>query len=172
MRRRHLLAATTIVAALTGLEGCRTPSEAASQLDKVQVCIQSQNGIQPVTAELAVNDSQRRKGLMGRESLAPDHGMLFVYQEPRPPEATFWMYHTFIPLDIAYISEAGDIRAIRRMLPCTADDPDRCPQYPAGVRYTMALEMPQGYFRSNGIREGHRVDVLETPNARCPDPAA
>lgn len=172
MRRRALFTATAIVAVVTGLQACRTPTEAATKLDQAQLCIESDTGQKPVTAELAVTDTQRRKGLMGRESLPPDHGMLFVYQASRPPEATFWMYRTFIPLDIAYISEAGEIRAIRKMLPCAAEDPDRCPQYPAGVTYTTALEMPQGFFRTNGIRVGHQVDVLDAPGAHCPQPDA
>ena len=52
-------------------------------------------------------DAERQQGLMDRDSLAEDHGMLFVYS--RPQTLSFWMRNTEIPLDIAYISQDGVI---------------------------------------------------------------
>lgn len=161
-----------LLAGLVILGGCRSTGEAAEQLETALLCIQTRNGVQPVVAEKAISAAERRHGLMGRETLPEDHGMLFIYTEPRAPEATFWMYRTYIPLDIAYLGADGTIRAIHKMLPCGGDNADQCPQYPAGVEHLMALEMPLGYFRSHAIRVGHRVVIADENQTACPAPTA
>lgn len=163
---------SALAASLIVLAGCSVTSEATEPLETALICIQTTNGTQPVIVEKAITPDQRHHGLMGREALPEDHGMLFIYQEPRAPEATFWMYRTYIPLDIAYLDAAGEIRAIHKMLPCGADDASQCPQYPAGVDHLMALEMPHGYFRSHNIRVGHRAVIAEDNQTSCPAPSA
>jgi uncharacterized membrane protein (UPF0127 family) len=53
-----------------------------------------------VMAELAVTQQQREQGLMERERLAEDAGMLFRFAQPQPADFTFYMYRTHIPLDV------------------------------------------------------------------------
>ncbi|WP_404362603.1 DUF192 domain-containing protein [Marinobacter sp.] len=120
-----------------------------------QACLFSDTGAVPITVELAVTSEEKQQGLMERTSLAEDAGMLFVYDELRPPSHAFWMYKTLIPLDIAFIAPEGTIRAIRSMVPCTSG-PNSCASYPAGVSFNRALEMNAGFFGRNDIGVGDR----------------
>ncbi|WP_111496184.1 DUF192 domain-containing protein [Marinobacter bohaiensis] len=156
-----------LVATQIALVGCRATAETEQALETARLCLESRKGVVPITVELAVTPSQRERGLMGRESLPADHGMLFVYKQPRAADATFWMYRTFIPLDIAYIDQTGEIKAIRKMLPCTADNPSRCPTYPAGAEHVWALEMNQGFFREKQVLVGDRVIQIASDEI-CP----
>jgi uncharacterized membrane protein (UPF0127 family) len=106
-----------------------------------------------VTAEIVASPKDRQLGLMHREELAEDAGMLFVF--PEPTEGAFWMKNTLIPLSIAYMSWGGDstfeVLSIVDMEPCRKDP---CPGYPAGAAFDAALEVNQGWFEEHGISEG------------------
>jgi uncharacterized membrane protein (UPF0127 family) len=108
-----------------------------------------------VDVELAESPEERRQGLMGRESLADDAGMLFLYAEDH--RGGFWMKDTPIPLSIAFLDESGTVLAILDMDPCEADP---CPSYDPGVAYRSALEVNQGAFADWGVEPGD-VIVLE-----------
>jgi len=111
-----------------------------------------------VTAEVADTPQERAIGLMGRASLAPDSGMLFVY----PDEAvrSFWMKNTPLPLSIAYISKAGRIVHIADMVPLS-------PSPVSSVHPTMfALEMTQGWFEEHAVKVGQSVGGLPQPAPR------
>ena len=105
-----------------------------------------------ITAEIAATESSRNYGLMNRESLPANHGMLFVFE--RPALVCFWMKNTGLPLSIAFINDQGKVTNISRMQPNTLDT--HCPVRP--VRF--ALEMSQGWFSERDIRPGARVDGL------------
>lgn len=102
-----------------------------------------------VTVEVAESDAERQQGLMGRDSLPEDHGMLFVYS--RPQTLSFWMRDTEIPLDIAYISQDGVIVDIQQMDPHTQE------QHPSREPAMYALEMSRGWFDEHGVTVGDRV---------------
>ncbi len=102
-----------------------------------------------VTAEVAERESQRERGLMERDSLPGDHGMLFVYSEPQT--LSFWMRNTEVPLDIAFLSPDGVIVDIQQMEP-RSDEQHRSRE-PA----MYALEMSQGWFEEHGVTVGDRV---------------
>jgi uncharacterized membrane protein (UPF0127 family) len=108
----------------------------------------------PVTVQVEIADStaERRRGLMGRRTLAPRAGMLFVY--PGDTTGGYWMKDTLIPLDIAFIGANGRIRRVFTMTPCRHDP---CRVYDPGVRYRSALEVNAGSFRRWGVRVGDRV---------------
>lgn len=148
-----------LTCALSVLPGnAEQESEAAGTSKESELhhaCLISDTQTVPINVELAISSSERQTGLMERDALDENAGMLFVYDEPRPPSHTFWMYKTRIPLDIAFIGPEGTIRAIRSMVPCTTGA-NSCPTYPAGVSFTRALEMNLGFFRANGIGVGDR----------------
>ncbi|HSK19262.1 MAG TPA: DUF192 domain-containing protein [Longimicrobiales bacterium] len=110
-----------------------------------------------MTAEVAARADQRAFGLMDRDELGADDGMIFLYDEAQSGDTGFWMYRTRIPLDIAYFDGAGRIVAIQQMMPCTSLDPARCTGYAAGVPFFGAVEANRGYYVRNGIRVGDRV---------------
>lgn len=100
-----------------------------------------------VHAEIADNDQSRAQGLMFREQLATDSGMLFVFEQPAMP--CFWMKNTPLNLSIAFITDKGVITNIEQM---TAQSPDtHCPTAP--IRY--ALEMEQGWFEGKAKAGDH-----------------
>lgn len=110
-----------------------------------------------MNAEVATRADQRAYGLMDRDGLDADRGMIFLYDEPQSGDTGFWMYRTRIPLDIAYFDGAGRIVAIQQMMPCTSLDPARCTGYAAGVSFFGAVEANRGYFVRHGIGISDRV---------------
>jgi len=106
-----------------------------------------------VRAEVADEDAERSAGLMFRESLAADSGMLFVMPETGP--ASFWMKNTLVPLSIAFIGPDGTIMEIHDMQP-KSESLTRS-TFP---RIAYALEMPQGWFSKNNIWPGERISGL------------
>lgn len=103
-----------------------------------------------IQVEIADDESERSEGLMFRESLPEDQGMLFVYESERP--LGFWMRNTLIPLDIAYIDEQGRIVDIQTMEP--GDDTTHWSKSDA----MYALEMNAGWFERNAIAIGAVVE--------------
>ena len=108
-----------------------------------------QAGIHLIKAEVADNDATRAKGLMFRERLGPNEGMLFIF-ETRSRQC-FWMRNTLVPLSIAFIDDDGTIANIEDMQPKTEDS--HCSARP--IRY--ALEMEQGWFGKRGLKAGFRL---------------
>jgi len=119
-----------------------------------------------VSLEWAETAEQRRIGLMGREKLKERSGMLFDYGSLQSAENSFWMRHTLIALDIAYVNEQGGIVAINRMEPCESVAAFNCPTYPAGAEYVRAIEMNAGFFSRFQLTLGDR---LQTDPALCPN---
>lgn len=112
-------------------------------------------GGHPVQAEVAATEASLSLGLMYRKSLAPDHGMLFVFEQPGP--FCFWMKNTLVPLSIAFIASNGTIVNIADMQPRT--ETPHCPARP--VLY--ALEMQQGWFARHRVHAGQKVADLPRP---------
>ena len=109
-------------------------------------------GSASLTAEVAATERTREIGLMNRFSLAPDSGMLFVFEGSRP--LSFWMRNTYIPLSIAFIDANGTILNIEDMTP-----KDERSTWSAGAAM-YALEMRKGWFAQKGVRAGARVEGL------------
>ncbi len=109
---------------------------------------------QELTVELARTAGERSRGLMFREELAEDGGMLFVF--PGDTEAGFWMKDTLIPLSIAFIAEDGVILDVQDMEALS----EELHRPPAPYRY--ALEVNQGWFREHGLGRGDRVEIPDS----------
>ena len=107
-----------------------------------------------LTVELARTVGERSRGLMSREELAEDGGMLFVF--PGDTEAGFWMKDTLIPLSIAFIAADGTILDVQDMEALS----EELHRPPAPYRY--ALEVNQGWFREHGLGRGDRVEIPDS----------
>ena len=103
----------------------------------------------PLVLEVPQNDAEFRLGLMFRESLEKDRGMLFIFESN--DYWTFHMKNTFIPLDIAFIKEDGTIESIKELDPMNPVQvgPD------SDIRY--AVEVNRGWFAENGVVVGDRL---------------
>lgn len=156
MRVSYALLCSAVMLAGCSGSGAVEPS---ANLPVAAGCFVTGSSTVSVSLELAQAPQDRRKGLMGRESLAPSSGMLFQYQEQQSPDHGFWMYQTLIPLDIAYLDENGVIGNIRHMEPCDSSNGARCPSYPAEVEFVSAAEMNLGFFEANGIGIGDRLKL-------------
>lgn len=146
-RRRR---AALIVALGIWLSSCHQPAaESAFGLRTAHLEISNV----PLTAEIADTAEAKENGLMFRESLAEDRGMLFVYEDPQ--KATFWMRNTRIPLSIAFIDSAGIILEIKPMYPM---DETIVPSSSDQVAY--ALEVNQGWFDRHRISPGAKIEGI------------
>ncbi len=100
-----------------------------------------------VYIEIADSPKERAKGLMFRDELEKDHGMLFIFESNKV--VTFWMKNTFIPLSIAFIDTNYRIVHITDMSPL-----DEMTSHSSVYPIKYALEMDQGWFKRNNIKIG------------------
>jgi uncharacterized membrane protein (UPF0127 family) len=134
-----------VLAVLIGLTAAACTSEAGAPIEP-DGSVRFSGSDRVLHVRVADTDDERRRGLMGVDSLGPDRGMLFVFGEPTT--GGFWMKDTLIPLSIAFVAD-GDIVAIEEMTPCTAEP---CPTWDAGgAPYTMAIEANEGWFGRHGV---------------------
>jgi uncharacterized membrane protein (UPF0127 family) len=138
------------IAALSCASDGEKPQE---RLETTELAILRKDGTgAAVLAETARSDEQRRRGLMGRKSLADGEGMLFVFESDRI--LSFWMKDTLIPLSIAFIARDGRILEIRDMEARSLQSV----QSARSARY--ALEVPRGWFARMGIGAGDTIRGL------------
>jgi uncharacterized membrane protein (UPF0127 family) len=100
--------------------------------------------------EIADTDAKRQKGLMFRQNLPADHGMLFIF--PRQAPRAFWMKNTRIPLDILYFDR--DLKLVdqqRNVPPCHQQN---CPSYPSTKPARFVLELNAGEAQRLGLKNG------------------
>jgi len=114
-------------------------------------------GSTTVSVEIADDPAEREHGLMKRDTLGAEQGMLFVYPDERP--RNFWMKDTSLPLSIAYLDAQGRIVRIADMTPF---DTSTVPS----VRPAMyALEVNQGWFTRHAVQVGASVKGVPPPSA-------
>ncbi len=110
--------------------------------------------------EVADTYEKRQKGLMFRDRLEKDHGMLFVFHEEK--HLSFWMKNTKIPLSIAFIKADGWIAQIESM------EPYNLKNHHSETRVKYALEMNDGWFKANNINVGDKIEIPSTLVHRNP----
>ena len=153
--RTAVLAAAMVAPMLSG--ACRAetpPSVAAAPAAPVAVTeplsIDTTRGTVAFKVEIADSDAEREQGLMYRTSLAPDAGMLFIWDRAAP--RAFWMRNTYIPLDILYIGANGRVLSIAAM----AQPFDETP-IPSRGEAKAVLELAGGRAAELGIDLGDQV---------------
>ena len=130
-------------------------------MDDYHAVLHTATGDYPFNIEIADTPSEHSRGLMYRQTLAPDAGMLFDYGTER--KVSFWMQNTFIPLDMVFIGADGLVKHIHaKAKPMdTTSIPSRYP-----VRFV--LEIPGGRAAEIGLKEGDRIEHVRVGRRRRP----
>jgi len=102
--------------------------------------------------EVVVREPDRQKGLMFRDKLGQDRGMLFIFDEPA--YHGMWMKNTLIPLSVAFIDAQGTILNILDMEPQTLD------AHTSAGPSVYAIETNVGWFAARKIKAGDKVTGL------------
>lgn len=156
LRNRRRLAGFTlsIVASLLGLLAWPVQAQ-TPQLDLPRTRLQA--GMHLIDAQVAQTAQQRNTGLMWRQDMAANEGMLFVFEVPAVQ--CFWMKNTLLPLTAAFVADDGTVVNLAHMQP--RSEANHCSTQP--VRYV--LEMNQGWFEKHGLQAGSKLrgTVFRTP---------
>ena len=104
--------------------------------------------------EIADDDAERARGLMFRDTMAADRGMLFIHEHEQP--LAYWMKNTKIPLDILYFDdERALVSQQRDVPPCTLGN--GCPSYPSEGPARYVLELNAGEAAKLGLEDGAKL---------------
>lgn len=149
-----LLRALFVVAALVAVAGCRAG----------QPWVEA--GGMRYYVEIADDPDERAQGLMFRDELGADAGMLFIFRSSEP--RSFWMRNTRIPLDIVYIG--ADLRIVGWSLDTPPCRTRRCPSYPSGAPARYVLEVNAGEMERLGVEIGDpvrfgNIDAIASPGS-------
>lgn len=119
---------------------------------------------QAFEVELALDHPSRERGLMFRDKMSKNHGMLFVFTVDSPQ--SFWMRNTHIPLDIMYFDgNRGFVSASYRTPPCSGGT--QCPSYPSEGHARYVLELNAGVGAALQLQRGDLIELpAELPPAR------
>jgi uncharacterized protein len=159
------VAALSLAAGSATLFACHPDSQAQSSpaarhsisgLETIPLTIRSGGREHRFTVEVARTSEEQAQGLMWRESLGPNEGMLFPFSASRP--ASFWMMNTLIPLDMIFIRQDGTIVSIAANAEPHSTVPVEEPQPVAAV-----LEIAGGRSAELGIKAGDRVSWAGGP---------
>jgi uncharacterized membrane protein (UPF0127 family) len=146
-----VIAAASLVAALTGC------GEKASSMDDItSTDITLPNG-NKIVCETMRQDIDLTRGLMFRDPLPANRGMLFVY--PKEETHSHFMYQVKFPIDTIWMDRDHVIVEIAaNMPPCGPKAAHECPTYGGSRISRYALEVPQGFAEKNGLRVGEKLD--------------
>ena len=134
------LVATASVTALLLLVGASTAAQQRFPVTKLAA------GMHVIQAEVAANDPQRQQGLMFREKMEGNTGMVFVFDQAS--KQCMWMKNTPLPLSVAFLDEKGAVINVEDMQPHSLES--HCSKKPA----KYALEMNVGWFKQRNIKPG------------------
>jgi uncharacterized membrane protein (UPF0127 family) len=132
------------------LLGCIQSNTMNSVPEKPLVCV----GVHCLKVEVASTPGERAQGLMFRETLGEEEGMVFIFEQPA--RHGFWMRNTLIPLDIVWISEKQEVVEIQTVFPC---EKDPCPVFSPDKDALYVLETNAGLMNKWNVKEGTVVSL-------------
>lgn len=109
------------------------------------------------SVELALDAASQQRGLMFRDDMPADHGMLFVFD--RPNVQTFWMKNCRMPLDILYFDQNYKLVSVQQRVPPCGDADGNCPVYPSTGPAQYVLELNAGTAEKIGVKAGDALTV-------------
>jgi len=147
VNRSNRLQILVAFACICFLIGCESTTQPQSNLPTVQMKV----GSKTYTLEVANTEDSRTRGLMRRDSMPADHGMIFVFKEPQ--KLAFWMKNTRIPLDIVYIDANAKVDSVKQMQPYVE----------TGIwsegPIQWAIELNQGQAKEAGVKAGDQLTI-------------
>ncbi len=166
MRRPGRLVLATLVLAASACAADRGSKSAASGAAKPSPSEASgprvvmPNGT-VISVELALTDPEKAQGLMFRESMRRDAGMVFPFEglEIRP----FWMKNCHFPLDLVYATKDGTVVDLIKALPPCPPDPAPCPSAAPKAKSDTVLEVNAGVADATGAVVGAKLKWVEIP---------
>lgn len=140
-----------------GFSGCyQSPRKTVTTEDYHLRDVKFPNG-KVIRVEIMSKMADVMRGMMFRESLAPDRGMLFIHGTPG--EYAYWMYQVRIPLDIIWLDQNKLITEISpRTPPCPSDKSSECPKFGGSRRSLYVLEIAAGEAANHKLQLGDKID--------------
>lgn len=105
-----------------------------------------------VNIEIARTETEQEKGLMYRQNLGKDDGMLFIFNSYT--QQSFWMKNTLIPLDIMFFDIDGNLLNIAQAQPCPQTE-QNCPIYPSNGPAKYVLEVNKDWAEEKNMQSGN-----------------
>jgi uncharacterized protein len=140
----------TLILAGALLAGCSKKTAMEAGLTPVRL-----PGGQEIGAEVMSEPADLMRGMMFRESLAPDRGMLFVH--PSPGRYPYWMFQCRIPLDIIWMDATKRIVEISANTPPCTGQASTCPSYGGNYEAQYVLELAGGTAQKYGLQPGAAI---------------
>jgi hypothetical protein len=141
------------LALVIAASGCGSKPPAAEDFG---IRVVSLPGGQKIRAEVMIRQEDMERGMMFRDSLAPDRGMLFLHSNPG--KYSYWMHNCLIPLDIIWMDSEHRIQEISANTPPCKTEPDQCPQYGGNYESWYVLELASGMAARYGLKPGDTLD--------------
>ena len=132
-----------------------------SHKEFIQVILPNEKAI---IVELAVSEEERIQGLMFREKMNPDQGMLLVFETEGM--YSIWMMNMYVPLDILWLDKEKRIVHIEEDAPPCIRTP--CPSYVSQVPAMYVLELTAGSVKDQELKMKDRIDFILPPEYRVP----
>jgi uncharacterized membrane protein (UPF0127 family) len=144
---------SAVMVALALLAGCGPGSDAVDEFNTMRVRLPDGAVIR---AEVMRTEQDMRRGMMFRDSLAPNRGMLFIHGSPG--KYPYWMYQVKIPLDIIWLDSRRRVVEISENTPPCTTKSSECPSYGGTQEALVVLELAGGVARKHGIQTGATID--------------
>jgi len=143
-----------IVIGLALLTGCGEKASTMEDITSIDVTFPNGNKI---VAQTMRQEIDLTRGLMFRDPLKPDHGMLFAY--PKEEKHAHWMYQVKFPIETIFTDRNHYVvEIVTNMQPCPSKAAHECPTYGGKVPSMFALEVLPGVVAKISIQVGDRID--------------
>jgi uncharacterized membrane protein (UPF0127 family) len=142
-----------LVSAFVLLAACGSNTDAVDEFNTRKVTLPDGTVIR---AEVMRNEKDMMRGMMFRDSLPEDRGMLFIHGSPG--KYTYYMYQVKIPLDIIWMDARNTVVEISENTPPCTTNASACPRYGGTKDALVVLELPGGGARKHNIQVGSRIE--------------
>ncbi len=139
-----------------GDENATPSADAADSTDEnVTATFVTDEGNATVSLEVADTSEERERGLMYRQSLPDDHGMVFVYDDA--DDRSFWMKNTYVPLDMIFVAPDGTVSNVEHAEPEPNTSTADLERYESDGPAQYVVELERGFANRTGVDAGSEI---------------